>query len=283
MLLCFVVKISQKLHCRYYLNLITKHLHLIEERGRTISGSLSITISTLLGHVTHANDNSSREGAKLSIYCFTTIIGSNRIFLEDTAPLADLPVKFYLLMRVKPGAGHSPLHCLPDIWCTYDDVLHLSKWGPNFEWNGTWWAFNMYAASFDEQTLKYFDEDWGPKSPLAKAPVQYSLNKMDSFLIGIMDSSSKFFLFGQILPPEQCLPPSQGKAWEGINAAGSPHETNPPPASGKERRWGGGGGGRISRRSPPVTGVGHWTWSRQRKVFKTHVWRRAMFKIRTNM
>ena len=24
---------------------------------------------------------------------------------------------------------------------------------------------------------------------------------MDSFLIGIMDSSSKFFLFGQILPP----------------------------------------------------------------------------------
>ena len=34
--------------------------------------------------------------------------------------------------------------------------------------------------------------------------------------------------------PEQCLPPSQGKAWEGINAAGSPHETNPPPASGKE-------------------------------------------------
>ena len=104
-------------------------------------------------------------------------------------------------MRVKPGAGHSPLHCLPDIWCTYDDVLHLSKWGPNFEWNGTWWAFNMYAASFDEQTLKYFDEDWGPKSPLAKAPVQYSLNKMDSFLIGIMGSSSKFFLFGQILPP----------------------------------------------------------------------------------
>ena len=160
-----------------------------------------MTISTLLGHVTHANDNSSREGAKLSIYCFTTIIGSNQIFLEDTAPLADLPVKFSLLMRVKPGAGHSPLHCLPDIWCTYDDVLHLSKWGPNFEWNGTWWAFNMYAASFDEQTLKYFDEDWGPKSPLAKAPVQYSLNKMDSFLIGIMDSSSKFFLFGQILPP----------------------------------------------------------------------------------
>ena len=159
-----------------------------------------MTISTLLGHVTHANDNSSREGAKLSIYCFTTIIGSNQIFLEDTAPLADLPVKFSLLMRVKPGAGHSPLHCLPDIWCTYDDVLHLSKWGPNFEWNGTWWAFNMYAASFDEPTLKYFDGDWGPKSPLAKAPVQYSLNKMDSFLIGIMDSSSKFFLFGQILP-----------------------------------------------------------------------------------
>ena len=136
--------------------------------------------------------NTQREGSHQ--------IKSNRIFLEDTAPLADLPVKFYLLMRVKPGAGHSPLHCLPDIWCTYDDVLHLSKWGPNFEWNGTWWAFNMYAASFDEQTLKYFDEDWGPKSPLAKAPVQYSLNKMDSFLIGIMDSSSKFFLFGQILP-----------------------------------------------------------------------------------
>ena len=82
-------------------------LNLIEERGRTISDSFSMTISTLLDHMTHANDNSSRAGVKLSIYCFTTIIGSKLIFLEDTAPLADLPVKFSLLMRVQPGAGHS--------------------------------------------------------------------------------------------------------------------------------------------------------------------------------
>ena len=73
-------------------------LNLIEERGRTISDSFSMTISTLLDHVTHANDKSSRAGVKLSIYCFTPIIVSKLIFLEDTAPLADLPVKFSLLM-----------------------------------------------------------------------------------------------------------------------------------------------------------------------------------------
>ena len=91
-------------------------LHLVVERGRTISDSLSMNISSLLGHLTHANDNSSEAGVKLNIYCFTTIIGSNRIFLEDIAPFADSPVRFSLLMRVRTEACHSsPLHYLHDV------------------------------------------------------------------------------------------------------------------------------------------------------------------------
>ena len=102
-------------------------LHLKVKRGRTISDSLSMTISSLLGHVTHANDNSSGAGVKLCIYCFTTINGSNRIFLEDTAPLADSPVKFSRLMRVWTGARHSsPLHYLHDV------SLHCSHSQPLF-------------------------------------------------------------------------------------------------------------------------------------------------------
>ena len=51
-------------------------------------------------------------------------------------------------------------------------------------------------------------------------------------------------LFSENLNCEFCTPTltrsqtsaCQGEAWEGVSAAGSPHNTNPPPASGKRAR-----------------------------------------------
>ena len=75
-----------------YIFIVKEIIHLIVERGSTISDNISVTIFTSLGHMEIILF---KRGVKLSI-CFITIIRSNHIFLEDKAPLAYLPVRFFL-------------------------------------------------------------------------------------------------------------------------------------------------------------------------------------------